>query len=117
MCVFADSIDDEDEVLLALAEELGNLVEEVGGAEHAKSLLEPLNKLASVEEFAVREKAVESLIKIADMISADSFQSDFLPLVQELAESQWPTSRTSASGLFGLAYSRAGQETQTQLIK
>ena len=37
-----ESIDDEDEVLLALAEELGNFVAYVGGAAHANALLPPL---------------------------------------------------------------------------
>ena len=52
----ADSIDDEDEVLLALADELGNFVSYVGGPAHATSLLLPLEALATVEEAAVREK-------------------------------------------------------------
>ena len=43
--------------MLALAEELGNFVEYVGGAEHAHTLLPPLESLAaSVEESSVREK-------------------------------------------------------------
>ena len=51
-----DSMDDEDEVLLALADELGNFVHYVGGAAHATALLQPLETLATVEETAVREK-------------------------------------------------------------
>ena len=43
-------------MLLALAEELGNFVEFVGGSEHAISLLAPLETLATVEETIVREK-------------------------------------------------------------
>merc|ERR1719408_1220005 len=52
-----ESIDDEDEVLLALAEELGNFVDYVGGTAHAISLLTPLETLATVEETVVRKKA------------------------------------------------------------
>jgi len=48
--------DDEDEVLVALAEELGNLCDLVGGGAHAACLLEPLESLVAVEEPAVREK-------------------------------------------------------------
>lgn len=51
-----DSVDDEDEVLLALAEELGNFEEYVGGAEHAHVILGPLENLSAVEETLVREK-------------------------------------------------------------
>jgi serine/threonine-protein phosphatase 2A regulatory subunit A len=51
-----ESIDDEDEVLLALAEELGNFVEYVGGKDHAHIILGPLENLAAVEETLVRDK-------------------------------------------------------------
>ena len=51
-----ESIDDEDEVLLALAEELGTFVDYVGGAAFAHLLLAPLENLAAVEETVVRDK-------------------------------------------------------------
>lgn len=52
-----DSLDDEDEVLLALAEELGSgFVEYLGGPPYAHLLLGPLENLAAVEETVVREK-------------------------------------------------------------
>lgn len=52
-----ESMDDEDEVLLALAEEIGRLVDYVGGKSFAHVLISPLEKLAAVEETVVREKA------------------------------------------------------------
>ena len=52
-----DSIDDEDEVLLALAEELGKSFEEyIGGPPHAHLLFSPLENLSTVEETLVRDK-------------------------------------------------------------
>lgn len=51
-----DSIDDDDEILLAVAEELGNFTTYVGGSEFAHVLLGPLQNLATVEEVLVREK-------------------------------------------------------------
>ena len=52
-----ESVDDEDEVLLALAEELGKGFDEyVGGRKYAHVLLGPLEMLAAVEETLVREK-------------------------------------------------------------
>ena len=56
-----ESVEDEDEVLTALSEELGNFVEYVGGPEYGHVLLSPLENLAAIEEPLVREKAVESL--------------------------------------------------------
>ena len=52
----ASSTDDDDEVLVAMAEQLGQFVPYVGGKEYAYKLLEPLEKLAHVEEMAVRDK-------------------------------------------------------------
>ena len=54
--VFAEFIDDEDDILLSLAEELGNLIELVGGASFAHLLFTPLETLAGVEESSVRDK-------------------------------------------------------------
>ena len=51
------------QVLIALADELGNFVEYVGGPPHAATLLQPLELLSTVEETLVRDKAVESLRK------------------------------------------------------
>lgn len=51
-----ESIDDEDEVLLVLAGELGDFVEYIGGPEFAHILLQPLENLTAVEETMVRDK-------------------------------------------------------------
>lgn len=55
-----DSVEDEDEVLTALSEELGNFVEYVGGPEYGHVLLSPLENLAAIEEPLVREKVNSS---------------------------------------------------------
>ena len=51
-----ESVEDEDEVLTALSEELGNFVEYVGGPEYGHVLLSPLENLAAIEEPLVRDK-------------------------------------------------------------
>ena len=53
-----ESVEDEDEILTALSEELGGLVEHVGGPEYAHVLLSPLENLAAIEEPLVREKVL-----------------------------------------------------------
>ena len=52
----SESVEDEDEVLTALSDELGNFVEYVGGPEFGHVLLSPLENLAAIEEPLVREK-------------------------------------------------------------
>jgi len=52
-----DALDDEDEVLLAMADELGKSFEEyIGGKEYAHVLLIPLEALSAVEETLVRDR-------------------------------------------------------------
>lgn len=61
MFIIIESLDDEDEPLLALAEGLGNLVDAVGGSEYANCLLPPLENIAAVEEASVRDKVLETI--------------------------------------------------------
>ena len=71
--------EDEDEVLLAMAEELGKLIDHVGGAEHAHVLLLPLETLCAPEEAMVREKAVESLNTISAVLP--DLEPNMVPLI------------------------------------
>lgn len=74
--------DDDDEVLVAMAEELGNFIPYVGGVEHAMVLLAPLEGLCSVEESSVREKAVASLCQIGSQMRESDLLESFIPLVK-----------------------------------
>ncbi|WAR05502.1 2AAA-like protein [Mya arenaria] len=94
-----DTIYDEDEVLLALAEQLGQFTPLVGGPDYVHCLLPPLESLATVEETVVRDKAVDSL----RLVAAQHSPSD------------WFTSRTSACGLFAVAYPRASSAIKAEL--
>jgi serine/threonine-protein phosphatase 2A regulatory subunit A len=126
-----DQLDDEDEVLLVLAEELGNFAEYVGGKEHAWTVLGPLENLAAVEETMVRDKvgvvspcliamtdnpqAAESISKISVLLSATAINEHFLPVIRRLALGDWFTSRTSACALFAAPYPTATPEAQNEL--
>lgn len=110
-----DTIYDEDEVLLALAEQLGNFVPLVGGSEYVHCLLPPLENLANIEETVVRDKAVDSLRKIADKHSPTALEEHFIPMILRLAGGDWFTSRTSACGLFSVAYQRANPALRQEL--
>ncbi|XP_077563959.1 protein phosphatase PP2A regulatory subunit A isoform X2 [Haemaphysalis longicornis] len=110
-----DTIYDEDEVLLALAEQLGNFTPLVGGPEFVHCLLPPLESLATVEETVVRDKAVESLRAISQQHSAADLEQHFVPLVKRLASGDWFTSRTSACGLFAACYPRVSAAVRGEL--
>ena len=80
-----DTIYDEDEVLLALAEQLGSFTSLIGGQEFVYVLLPPLESLATVEETVVRDKAVESLRNVSQQHSPQDLEQYFVPLVKRLA--------------------------------
>ncbi|KAF8216232.1 armadillo-type protein [Mycena galopus ATCC 62051] len=99
-----DSVDDEDEVLLALAEELGrNFEEYIGGKEYAHILLGPLENLSAVEETLVRDKvlfaSLQSITKVAVVLSQAQIEEYYIPLLKRLSQGEWFTSRTSSAAL------------------
>lgn len=112
-----DQLDDEDEVLLVLAEELGGFAEYVGGKEYAWNVLGPLENLAAVEETLVRDKAAESIAKIATLLSAQHIEQHYMPVLQRLSTGDWFTSRTSACALYASPYPQASESVQGELRK
>jgi len=112
-----ETIDDEDEVLMALAEELGAFVDEVGGPEYASCLLQPLEVLAAVEETIVRDRAVQSLKIISEAVASGASDrgremhlSHMAPLMKRLATGEWFTSRISACALYAVCFKNLPSE-------
>lgn len=130
-----ESVDDEDEVLLALADELGrNFQEYIGGKEYAHVLLGPLENLSLVEETLVRDKvcahfrfrfvtdclrikAAESITKVAAVLSQTQLEGSYIPLVKRLSSGEWFTSRTSSASLYSAVYGRVSPTIQEELRK
>lgn len=112
---YAEHVEDDDEVLLTMAEKLGEFVPLVGGGDRAVCLMELLGALATVEETVVRDKAVESANKVIKSLSADAVIKSVLPVVERLTRGDWFTARVSACGLFASAYAqlRAAGEDET----
>lgn len=99
-----DCIDDEDEVLVAIADELGSFVDYVGGPSFAHLILSPLETLAAVEETTVRDHAVASLNLIVVHLDLNQLDSYYIPMLKRLASGDWFTSRASACHLFDVLY-------------
>eukprot|EP00798_Chlamydomonas_sp_ICE-L_P012215 gene12215-15346_t len=111
----SETSDDEDEVLLAQAEQLGNFVQYVGGPNFGYLLLPLLESLSTVEETVVRDKAVESLCKVGAQLPDASLNDQFAPLLKRLATGEWFTTRVSAAGLFSTCYARASPALKVEL--
>ena len=78
----AENTDDEDEVLLAAAEQLGGFVPYVGGPVYGHLLLPLLETLSTVEETVVRDRAIESLCKVGTRLPENSLCEHFIPLIK-----------------------------------
>ena len=111
----AETVYDEDEVLLTLAEQIGGLTDEVGGPDYVYTLLEPLDRLAQVEESLIRDKSIESINELIKTQSFSHVEQHFLPLLKRLASCDWFTGRTSSCGLFSACYSRVSATQQNDL--
>eukprot|EP00276_Gloeochaete_wittrockiana_P013660 CAMPEP_0184332532 /NCGR_PEP_ID=MMETSP1089-20130417/1691_1 /TAXON_ID=38269 ORGANISM="Gloeochaete wittrockiana, Strain SAG46.84" /NCGR_SAMPLE_ID=MMETSP1089 /ASSEMBLY_ACC=CAM_ASM_000445 /LENGTH=584 /DNA_ID=CAMNT_0026655941 /DNA_START=62 /DNA_END=1816 /DNA_ORIENTATION=- len=110
-----DCCDDEEEVVFALAEELGNFTSFVGGADFAHSLIDILEFLSSSDENPVREKAVSSFVSVGSALPQANFSEFFIPSIQRLASSQFPSSKLSFPQLAVFAYPKANAAEREQL--
>jgi serine/threonine-protein phosphatase 2A regulatory subunit A len=53
-------LEDDEEILVQIAESLGNMLDTVGGPTQAESILKVLEKLCAIEEISVREKVTNT---------------------------------------------------------
>ena len=111
-----DSVDDDDEVLLEMATQMGQFSTLVGGDEHTFHLLTPLESLATMEDPPVRNKAVESLCAIGATMPAAHHQEHFVSMLRRLATNDWFTSRIAAAGLFTTTYPKVNSASQAEYV-
>ncbi|CDS43730.1 Serine:threonine protein phosphatase 2A 65 kDa [Echinococcus multilocularis] len=111
-----DSIYDVEDVMVAIAEELGRFVPYVGGVSYAPCIINPLESLALVEDANVREKAVQSLRLLAREHTDRDLQEQMFPLVRRLAAGDWYSSRASACGLFAVVYGRLDATSRQEIL-
>ena len=97
--------DEDDEVLFAIAEELGKCFQLIND----KTVFLPsLEMLAKKDETVVRDQAAMSLTIISKSLSDAEIQNVFVPLVIKLAQGEWFTGRISSCHLFYPCYSKSG---------
>lgn len=106
---------DEGEVSIVLAEQLGSLTPYIGGVAYATCLLPPLEKLASSDD--ARDRAIASLKKLAQELSDAAISEHFIPMVLRLTSGEWFTSRCGGCALIDTAYERASMDQKLMLRK
>lgn len=118
--------EEEDEILLTLADQLGQFVPQLIPGYRALPILPILERLAAVEETVVREKAVESIQKIVPMLltptaarsgskeekqdieginaAASAAPALLLAMAKRLSGADWFTAKVSAAGILPFVY-------------
>jgi serine/threonine-protein phosphatase 2A regulatory subunit A len=77
-----ESKPEEDELMEALAEEVGKLVPMVGGPKHAHCLVPLLEELARQDETVVREAAVKALQAVGKDFTTEQAMAHLVPAIQ-----------------------------------
>jgi serine/threonine-protein phosphatase 2A regulatory subunit A len=95
-----DKIDCNPELMMNLAEQLGQLVQYVGPQTNSVCLLKPLELILPADDSVVREKAVASLSKVGRMLSQEAVFDDYMPLVKRMRKGDLFSMRISACFLY-----------------
>ncbi|ODM88771.1 Serine/threonine-protein phosphatase 2A 65 kDa regulatory subunit A alpha isoform [Orchesella cincta] len=102
-------------MLSGIAEQLGNLREQVGGPAYHNFLVAPLEVLAAASESAVRSKAVQSLRTLLVLHSDSELNEHYIPLLRRLSVHSMSPGRASVCGLLSVAYPRASTTIRDEL--
>jgi len=106
---------ENDQVLLFTASQLGEFTEAVGGSVHLPVLLPLLERLCAEEELVVRDAAVKSCVKLLPNFQKPDVTAKVVPVIRRLAAGDWFTNRVSACGLFACTYPQVAEQVQEEL--
>jgi len=100
---------EEDEVLLAISEQLPKFKMFLD-SNNMTQVLPLLQFLLSVEETVVREQAVEGSRELFKMFNDDQIQKDVMNLITSIFNQEYFTGKVSVCFLIRMCYERAGKE-------
>ncbi|OAF68390.1 hypothetical protein A3Q56_03825 [Intoshia linei] len=105
----------EDELLIAIAEKLGNFNACLGGDEYAHCIIPIFESLGTVEETLVRDVTIKSYKKILSTFSQHQIEEYAVPSLKRLIAGEWFTARVSAANLFHSIYERLKENFRGEL--
>ena len=100
---------EEDEVLLAISEELPRFKSVLDGKQMT-AVLPLFLSLLGCEETVVRESTVEGLIKLVPSFTDEQVQKDLIPMVVNISNGEAFQFKVSACYLIRICYPKAGKE-------
>jgi len=99
---------DEEEVLIALAETIQEVAEQACRGPEFANALDVLEALAISEEPSVREKTAEVFVHLMEFAVPE-----FAACIENLAHSEWFTARSTAAAVLPALYALVQDETET----
>jgi hypothetical protein len=117
-----DKIDCNPELMMNLAEQLGNLRENLGPADLSSSeaktfkssncahLLRPLEMIAGSDDSVVQTKAIAALSKVSEELSDDLIMTQYCDLMRRLKKGDVFSMRIAACHLYADIYPRLNEE-------
>lgn len=113
-----DLMDDDEEILIVMAEALnGSFLEYVGGPLFAPHLFKPLERLCELEETTVRNKAVESIKNIFSLVNIKDLKQQIIQMIERLMNGETYASKLAAIQLFPIIYPHLQTSHQKDIIK
>ena len=100
---------EEDEVLLAISEELPHFKSYLDGKQMT-AVLPLFQLLLGCEETVVRESTVEGLRKLVPSLSDEQVQKDLVPMVLNISNMEAFQWKVSSCYLIRICYPKAGKE-------
>lgn len=96
-----DKIDCNPELMMTLAEQLGNLTDHLGSspdekALHCPYLMRPLEIIAGSDDSVVQGKAIASLKKVTGVLNSESINEQYVELIGRLDEGDYYSMRIAA---------------------
>ncbi|CAI2362714.1 unnamed protein product [Moneuplotes crassus] len=112
-----DKIDSNSELLMHLAQELGNLTDFLG-SDFCIELCKPLELICAADENMVRDKAQKSLLKVCDLLEKPSTRTEFYEIVERLSKGDLYSMRIASCYLLAKTYTKTyNSEVRDKLFK
>ena len=92
----SELLDDDDIVMISLAENLAKLTPHIGGATKAKFLLKPLEQLCAVEDATVRKTSIKSIQTVLQEANLKDLEAEIVGMIKRLFEQEWITGKISS---------------------
>ena len=112
-----DKIDSNPELMMCLAVELGKLPEHLsakndleGRSKNSVHLLKPLEFIVACDDSVVRQKTVESLCSVSNILHETVINSAFLEMCKRLKKGDLFSKRIAACQLYAHVYDRLNEE-------